>query len=98
MSEGSKKITIAHVAVVVVFILAISITLSALFGIFNWNPNFLQILRQISLTIATTLALIASFERIKKFKKQGWQIAYIIACIIVVVFLVIEFVNIFKSL
>jgi hypothetical protein len=98
MSEGNKKVTIAHVAVVVVFILAISIALSALFGLINKESNIVQLLRQISLTIATTLALIVSFERIKKFKKQGWKIAYIIACVIVIVFLVIEFINIFNSI
>ena len=99
MSEGSKSnITIAHVAVVAVFILSISIALSALFGLFNWNSKFADILRQISLTVATTLTLIASFSRIKKFKSKGWSIAYIVACCIVVVFLVIEYINIFKSL
>jgi len=98
MSDGSKKgITIGHVAVVVVFILAISLAISAIFGLAGGDSKIAAFLRQISLTVATTLALIVSFERIKKFKKQGWLIAYIVACCIVVVFLVIEYINIIRS-
>ncbi|MDR3021112.1 MAG: hypothetical protein LBU60_00295 [Clostridiales bacterium] len=93
--SGLKK---EHFALFAVFVLAASIALGWIFSIINKDSSSIRdLLFHLALTVATTITLFISFDRIKKFKSQGWLIAYIIAVVIVVVFLALEFVKIFQS-
>ncbi|MDR1138371.1 MAG: hypothetical protein LBK70_00650 [Clostridiales bacterium] len=98
MSNGDSKSTLSYIAVISIFILAVAIGIAAIMGLAKGSSNIANLIKQIATTISITVVLFLSFDRIKKFKSRGWLIAYIVACCAVVIFLVLEFVNIFQSL